>query len=277
MMRKMVLAGCLMLLFSSYAWCQEAADLPAEGPEMQAEGSELQMESPEMQAELPEMQAEGPEEQAGMSDEVSDEISFVTEYTGAYNDVIELYRNIYETGRSQDREYIWQNNISEMIAYSEGVGCALADLDGNGVPELLIEGLGTEDFSQKMLYALYTLVDGKPVNVLISQARDRYYLREDGTLLNEASGGASHSYIMVKKLNESKLETVEMIFTDDITDENGSFGVGYYYQEGTFEFGDPLPGENSVTLTAEEFGNRMQEMEKSITTPELNVIYTAGK
>ena len=79
---------------------------------------------------------------------------YVGEFVSAYNRIIDAYRTAYSSGRSKDNEYLWGQGLSEMTAYSSGVGYALKDLDKNGVPELIIAGIGTEDFSDRMVYDL---------------------------------------------------------------------------------------------------------------------------
>ena len=187
--------------------------------------------------------------------------------TAAYADIIDEYRAAYETGNSANLEYLFGHNLSEVCAYSSGVGYALLDIDQNGVPELIIAGMGTNDFSNGIIYGMYTLVEGSPVNVFTSMARMRYYLCTDNTVYWEGSGGAAYSYFVAQHLNGSSLENAEAIFTNPDGDE-GQWEIGYYYQQGPFDLSQ-LPDENSVKLSAEEFNSRIQEMESRIYVPEL--------
>ena len=189
------------------------------------------------------------------------------DYSASYDSVILTYRTAYELGNN-NAEHAWQNDISEIIEYSNGVGYTLEDLDRNGVPELLIFGSGSVDeFANQILYGLYTLVDGSPVNVATSQARNRYYLRTDNSIYSEGSGGASHSYFTVWHLNGSSLEETEMVFTD--WDESRNETV-CYHQMG---HSDNLPGDNSIRITDSEFQTRWDEMRSSIYVPQLTTIY----
>ena len=195
---------------------------------------------------------------------------YVGDFLTPYSNIIGKYRAAYETGNSQNLEYSSNNDISEMTAYSGGVGYAMKDLDKNGIPELIIAGMGTEDFSNNMVYDLYTLVNNEPVNLATSRARMRYYLRSDNTILYEGSGGASYSYFTIEKLENNTLTELEMIFTNMDQDTSGAYYTGYYYQQGHSE---TLPSEHSIAISEEEFGNRLQQMESSFYIPPLTAIY----
>ena len=192
---------------------------------------------------------------------------YAGEFVSAYSQIIDAYRTAYSTGRSQDSEYLWGQGLSEMTAYSSGVGYALKDLDKNGVPELIIAGMGTDDFSDRMVYDLYTLVNGVPVNLATSSARMRYYVRTDNTLLNEGSGGASHSYITRERVNGSTLEEIEMVFTDY---DEASNATVFYFQQG---HSDSLPSEKSVSITDAEFNARWDQWKSGVYVPPLTTIF----
>ena len=192
---------------------------------------------------------------------------YVGDYVSAYSRIIDAYRTAYSTGRSKDSEYLWGQGLSEMTAYSSGVGYALKDLDKNGVPELIIAGMGTDDFSDRMVYDLYTLVNGVPVNLATSSARMRYYVRTDNTLLYEGSGGASHSYITRERVNVSTLEEIEMVFTDY---DEASNATVFYSQQG---HSDSLPSEKSVSITDAEFNASWEQWKSDVYVPPLTTIF----
>ena len=160
---------------------------------------------------------------------------YVGDYVNLYSSVIQAYRDAYTTGNT-DAQYAWEHGISEIIGYSQHVGYALKDLDKNGVPELIIAGLGTDDFSEGMVYELYTLVNNTPVQLALSQARDRYYLRTDGLLVNEGSGGAGFSAVILKRLNGHELTVDSAI----ITYFPGNAQDGCYFQQGGYSW-EPRP------------------------------------
>ena len=159
----------------------------------------------------------------------------VDDFVAAYRPVLSKYYGAYTSGNNT-AEYAWDNGISEMIAYSQNAGYALLDLNGDGTPELVVGGLGTNSFSDGMVYDLYTLVDGQPVQLACSQARSRYYLRADGSLLNEGSNGAGNSIFVINRVYGSYLVPVESAMTWFM----GGGNDGYYHQpEGySYEPGD---------------------------------------
>ena len=187
----------------------------------------------------------------------------------AYSSVIEKYRTAFETGNSKNAEYAWDNGLSEMMAYSSAVGYALEDLDGNGIRELIIAGMGTSDFSERNIYDLYTLENGVPVPVATSFARMRYYLQSDNSIRYEGSGGAAYTNIVRSRLNGSSMEVIEMIFTTEQTAQDGSLYVACYYQQGDSE---RIPSEKSVEISDEEFRTRWEQMEADTVTPALTLI-----
>ena len=187
----------------------------------------------------------------------------------AYSSVIEPYKTAFEPGNSRNAEYAWTNGLSEMIEYASGVGYALEDLDGNGIRELIIAGLGTDDFSEKNIFALYTLEDGAPVPIAVSYARMRYYLQSDNTIRYVGSSGAFHTNIVRSRLNGSSLETIEMIFTTEETKPDGSYYAACYYQQGDSE---RIPSEKSVKISEEDFRMRLEQMEADTVLPELTLI-----
>ena len=186
-----------------------------------------------------------------------------------YSTVMENYKTAFETGNSRNSEYAWNNDLSEMMGYSDAVGYALEDLDGNGIRELIIAGVGTDDFSDRALFDLYTLENGAPVQIAVSYARMRFYLQSDNTILYEGSSGASYTNVVRSRLNGSNMEAVEMIFTTEQTKPDGSVYTACYYQQGDSE---RIPSEKSVEISDEEFRQRWEQMKNDTVMPALTLI-----
>lgn len=99
----------------------------------------------------------------------------------------------------------------------ETVGYAVDDLDDNGVPELIIGTISTDDFYGKLIFVLYTVDDdGEPVQVFSSIERNRYYYAGGTRFANIGSSGADSSYVTTLKLEGEGM--VDMTFTTDPKD-----------------------------------------------------------
>lgn len=171
---------------------------------------------------------------------------YVGDFVGAYGSVIQKYKDAYEKS-DRNAGYAMEHGLSEIISYSEHVGYALKDLDKNGVPELILAGIGTDDFSDKMVYDVYTLTENKPVNLLQSWARNRYYLRTDSMIVNEGSSGAAYSNVFLYSVSGDALSPVEGVITFFPGDERDSC----YHQKGHCDY-EPQPDDTKISL--EEYG-----------------------
>ena len=188
----------------------------------------------------------------------------VQDYMTAYGSVISSYFRAYANGAT-DAGYAYENGISEFIGYSSHVGYAIEDLDGDGMPELLIAGMGTDDFSNGVLYDLYTLKNGQPTQIVCSSARDRYYLRADGSILNEGSGGAGHSAYIVSSVRGSELVPSASVFTYF----DGQPTDGYYYSSSGSSY---QPGIYDEAIGEQEFNYYVGLFEDSVYVPQLTMI-----
>lgn len=105
-------------------------------------------------------------------------------------------------------------------------GYALADLSGDGVPELLI---GDVADGANLLYSGYACKDGALVCFLEGWARNRYQWLGDGRFYNAGSGGAAYSAFGTFRLAPDGTELVceDFYFTDDKPD--GGTGVTSYH------------------------------------------------
>lgn len=92
------------------------------------------------------------------------------------------------------------------------------DVNGDGVCELMIGAIHGDEFVDKMLFELYSLEDGIPVQIFAGQERDRYYideLEEGGFLIaNEASSGALNSAWFYYVMDGEELSVVQAILYD---------------------------------------------------------------
>ena len=138
-----------------------------------------------------------------------------------YDEIVQKYRDgmasNWDMGMFQD------NGLCYLAGYEtdmDKLGYFVSDINGDGVEDLLVGSLNNEGNYLGMFYDLYTMVDGKRVQVITSGERDRYYLCEDQTIANEGSGSAWNSIWRYMDFTSGQLVLKESVFTD-----------GYYHPE----------------------------------------------
>ena len=94
----------------------------------------------------------------------------------------------------------------------ENLGYAIADIDGDGVQELLIGTIKADEFYDKMILSLYTL-DENGVNKLVFDGteRNRYYYAGENRFANLGSSAFNESFETTVKLEEG--EIIDMTYT----------------------------------------------------------------
>ena len=94
----------------------------------------------------------------------------------------------------------------------ENLGYAIADIDGDGVQELLIGTIKADEFYDKMILSLYTL-DENGVNKLVFDGteRNRYYYAGENRFANLGSSAFNESFETTVKLEDG--EMIDMTYT----------------------------------------------------------------
>lgn len=143
-------------------------------------------------------------------------------YEEQYGDVLDKY--YAALSEKWDGQKLSSEGLSQLSLYCqegnalENVGYAFLDVNGDGVCELMIGAIHGDEFVNKMLFELYTLEDGVPVQIFAGQERDRYYiagLEEGGYLIaNEASSGAANSAWFYYAIDGKELSVVQAILYD---------------------------------------------------------------
>jgi hypothetical protein len=182
----------------------------------------------------------------------------------AYGSVISNYYRAYSTGNNT-AEYAINNGLSEYIGNASHVGYALQDLNGDGKDELLIAGILDNQYTELVLFDVYTLDNGQPLQLATSRARSRWFLRSDGSLLNEGSNGAGNSVFIINRLYGSQLVPIESVFTWF----EGKETDGYYHQADGYNY---EPRDYDEYLTEQDFNSYVTGWESSITFPALSQI-----
>lgn len=73
------------------------------------------------------------------------------------------------------------------------VGYSKLDMDGDGQMELVLSASSESEYYTGLIFAAYTMEDGRPKLLLESGDRSRWYYAGDGKLLHITSGSASES------------------------------------------------------------------------------------
>ena len=189
----------------------------------------------------------------------------VSNFAGAYQTVIKKYADAYSSGNNT-MEYALGNGLSEMIADSSKAGYCLKDLDKDGVPELIIAGID-DPYYRNILYAVYTLDNGNPVELLVSRARSRWYLLSDNRLFNEGSSGAAYSSFELFSKSGSSLVLSQGLSTYNNIDEPD--GSKYYVTTVTGDEGYADYSKYSSTMTPDEAAAYITGLEQFVWLPDL--------
>ena len=150
-----------------------------------------------------------------------------------YDEVIELYIRAIKERWDSDKISEFGFEPYCFISSLEKDGYILKDLDQDGSDELIILSRDSLESSryqnEDMLYAVYTMKNGKPIRVLDSWTRSRNYLCADGGIYNEGSDGASYSTWCIRDLKNGTIVVREGVQTADKMDANGEYLEGTVY------------------------------------------------
>ena len=169
------------------------------------------------------------EELYGLPDDIQTQSLLIDD---PYKDILVM---ISKAVGNKDSMYLSGHSLTgvmEMMGNPSAIGYSLQDIDMNGVDELIIAADEPDTYPVPRILAIYTVENGNAVQLADGWYRNRYFLLEDGRLVNEGSGGAAYSVISLQKINNAGtgLDTIEHYFTEPIMDANGvSTGVAWYF------------------------------------------------
>ena len=159
------------------------------------------------------------------------------DYDAIYAPILEEVLEAVRDGYDFDKDYSYlSTGIMERCMYGDknlllnSIGYMIADISGDGVPELLIGEIGAYDEQDKngsaYIYDAYTCADDKPVSVFEGWARNSQRWIGDGKFYNTGSNGAMYSSYGQFHLSADGTEQIwdDFYFT---TDENGD--IAYYH------------------------------------------------
>ena len=164
-----------------------------------------------------------PETVAGHSDAVS-----TTGYA-AYDALLAEISGLRRSGAS-DVQTDFSHDLLSVNDYYQTPGWLLRDLDGDGIPELLL-GADWGD-GHSVIFNIYRLDGAKAVRVVNGWNRNRWYLCTDGSLANEGSSSAFESSYSYYRYTSGELQHLEtLLYLDD-----GSGGSPWRYSVTTDQY-----------------------------------------
>ena len=198
-MKKIALLVLSIIMLFSLAACGTSSPAAPESPTPAVEAT-----SPAPQENTPE-----PEEAVPAPEETPTVEQAYAVVIGEYYTALEQRRNgaeLMEAGLN----YMAADCYGD--APLENLGYAIADIDGDGVQELLIGTIKADEFYEKMVFSLYTL-DENGVNKLVFDGteRNRYYYAGENRFANLGSSAFNDSFETTVKLQEG--EMIDMTYT----------------------------------------------------------------
>ena len=157
-----------------------------------------------------------PETVAGHSDAVS-----TTGYA-AYDALLAEISGLRRSGAS-DVQTDFSHDLLSANDYYQTPGWLLRDLDGDGIPELLLGANWDEGHAE--IFNIYRSGGTRAVRVVNGWNRNRWYLCTDGSLANEGSSSAFESSYSYYRYTSGELQHLEtLLYLDD-----GSGGSPWRY------------------------------------------------
>lgn len=136
----------------------------------------------------------------------------VTGYPAAYDELMTNICNLRSAG-ARDIETDFSHDLLSVNDYYQTPGWLLRDLDGDGIPELLL-GADWGD-GHTVIFNIYCLDGAKAVRVVDGWSRSRWYLCTDGSLAHEGSDGASEGTYSYYRYENGVLRHLETVISLD--------------------------------------------------------------
>ena len=147
----------------------------------------------------------------------------------AYDALLAEISDLRRSGASE-AQTDFSHDLLSANDYYQTPGWLLRDLDGDGIPELLL-GADWGD-GHSVIFNIYRLDGAKAVRVVDGWNRSRWYLCTDGSLANEGSSSAFESSYSYYRYTSGELQHLEtLMYLDD-----GSGGSPWRYSVTTDQY-----------------------------------------
>ena len=147
----------------------------------------------------------------------------------AYDALLAEISDLRRSGASE-AQTDFSHDLLSANDYYQTPGWLLRDLDGDGIPELLL-GADWGD-GHSVIFNIYRLDGAKAVRVVDGWNRSRWYLCTDGSLANEGSSSAFESSYSYYRYTSGELQHLEtLLYLDD-----GSGGSPWRYSVTTDQY-----------------------------------------
>ena len=147
----------------------------------------------------------------------------------AYDALLGEISDLRRSGASE-AQTDFSHDLLSANDYYQTPGWLLRDLDGDGIPELLL-GADWGD-GHSVIFNIYRLDGAKAVRVVDGWNRSRWYLCTDGSLANEGSSSAFESSYSYYRYTSGELQHLEtLLYLDD-----GSGGSPWHYSVTTDQY-----------------------------------------
>lgn len=147
----------------------------------------------------------------------------------AYDALLAEISDLRRSGASE-AQTDFSHDLLSANDYYQTPGWLLRDLDGDGIPELLL-GADWGD-GHSVIFNIYRLDGAKAVRVVDGWNRSRWYLCTDGSLANEGSSSAFESSYSYYRYTSGELQHLETLLYLD----GGSGGSPWRYSVTTDQY-----------------------------------------
>lgn len=162
-----------------------------------------------------------------------------------YEDILDRAYAVLASNGNIDQEIVIDglSGVVEASWYTDNalnrVGYSIQDITDDGIPELILAINPTEghnEYYDRDIYAIFTIVYGKPLLTVEGWARNSIHILEDGTFFHEGSGGAAYYCFGNYSISRdgSVVEWKDFYFTEPI-DENWSDVAFYHNTTGVWD------------------------------------------